>query len=671
MMLPAIVARLPRARRRDVVAPLRAAVASARRDPALFAWRAATAPLWVASDIPMPGRPTRQAGSWGALEDVAAGPGRYVRETLETLLRRYRWSWLLTAALRGVALGLWLALVWTLLALATGVATPNRWWIAGLMVTGLVFGLAFGVLNRPTPLRLGRSLDATFRLHERLTTALDPALADVHVPARQLQYADTANGLADIRSEFTLGSFIPFREVFVALIAGLLLLAAFFANVPGGDLPPAASGAVPPFASAADRLAVQQTPPAAQQQALPQETPAPDTETLEQAETSNQTRMDLDALGDALSDYALTRPAANAIAAGNYGQAADDLRTAAENADSLSPDAREALANDLDQAASQMSPANPALAQAARDTADSLRSDDGTAGDQLNNLADQVDQAGDQVAPNSQIAAGPPDSSSSAPPGSAGSSSSQDSASQQSQPQGEGSGNSASAAGDPGSGSAAQPGLSNREVDAGNQQSQSGSSGGEQNGQGGQAAADSPSQERGSSGSQGDASGQAGAQEASGDTGSGGSPGTSDQANQDQANASQGSGAGGEGETQTTGQEQQGGPGGDQTSRDRQEADTAQQGQADQAPPSGGEGTGNAGDTAPSGRNSLILEGTSDENLPSGMNTGTSSVGSGSGATAASGSATGAPVGEAGPDSNRVPPEYRDYVENYFNRERP
>ena len=66
-----------------------------------------------------------------------------------------------------------------------------------------------------------------------------------------------------------------------------------------------------------------------------------------------------------------------------------------------------------------------------------------------------------------------------------------------------------------------------------------------------------------------------------------------------------------------------------------------------------------------------MLEGTSDENIPSGTDVGSSSLGSGSGASAASGNAAPVAVGDAGPDNNRVPADYRDYVENYFNRDQP
>jgi hypothetical protein len=671
MMLSTRLHRIPLPRRQQALASAQAWWDAARRDPVLMLWRVTTAPLWLGSDVPIPDAPSRQAAQWGALATIDAGPGRHVRVAMGNLLWRYRVSWFLTSILRGVSLGLWIALIWMLIALATDAASPNRWWVGGLMLLGLVLGAAFGIVNRPRPLRLARSLDQTFHLNERLTTALDPALENTRSPAMQLQYADTANGLAEIRPELGIGSFIPFREVFVALIAGLLLLAAFFADVPGGDLPAASSGVVPPFASAADRLAVQETPPPSNaQSSLPADPPVQDAEVLEQAETSNQTRQDLEALGDAFSDYSLTKPASESIAQGDYDQAADDLNDAAENVDSLSPEARESLADDLDRAASQMSPANPDLAQSAQDTAGSLREEDGDAGEKLNDLADEVDRAGDKVAPNSEIAAGP-DTSTSAPQGSAGSSDSQDASGQQQGPQAESpQGAPVEGAGDPGSGASAQPGIANEEIDPQNQQpSQSGSEsepGGQQGG--GQAPSQAPPTDGGESPS--DASGGEGVPSDSQD-GSGSSPG--EQGQQDESNASEGGGAGGESDIESpSGEPQQGGSGAEgATEEERPEADTAQQGEAGDPPPGGDGSEDGSSAPPPSSRDSLVLEGTSDENIPSGSDVGSSSLGSGSGASAASGNAAPAAVGDAGPDSNRVPEDYRDYVEDYFNRELP
>ena len=50
---------------------------------------------------------------------------------------------------------------------------------------------------------------------------------------------------------------------------------------------------------------------------------------------------------------------------------------------------------------------------------------------------------------------------------------------------------------------------------------------------------------------------------------------------------------------------------------------------------------------------------------------GSANAGNGTGATMADGNATQEAVPTAGPESNRVPPEYRSVVENYFNRGTP
>jgi len=66
------------------------------------------------------------------------------------------------------------------------------------------------------------------------------------------------------------------------------------------------------------------------------------------------------------------------------------------------------------------------------------------------------------------------------------------------------------------------------------------------------------------------------------------------------------------------------------------------------------------------GSTSLVLEGTSENGVRTGSDSGSSSLGSGSGAGTASGDQVQGEVGVAGPDSNRVPEDKRDIVEDYF-----
>src|SRR5581483_4954131 len=61
----------------------------------------------------------------------------------------------------------------------------------------------------------------------------------------------------------------------------------------------------------------------------------------------------------------------------------------------------------------------------------------------------------------------------------------------------------------------------------------------------------------------------------------------------------------------------------------------------------------------------------SNQNVQTSENGGSSMRGSGAGVTAGSGSAVQGDVGQAGPDSNRVPPDYRSVVERYFTEGNP
>ncbi|MFT4039593.1 MAG: hypothetical protein QM692_15505, partial [Thermomicrobiales bacterium] len=82
------------------------------------------------------------------------------------------------------------------------------------------------------------------------------------------------------------------------------------------------------------------------------------------------------------------------------------------------------------------------------------------------------------------------------------------------------------------------------------------------------------------------------------------------------------------------------------------------------------------GDGGGQGQNSTLQTGNLERvALPSGdgqqgvqtsTDGGSAMRGSGAGVTAGAGFATQGEVGEAGPDSNRVPEEYRDTVERYF-----
>lgn len=113
---------------------------------------------------------------------------------------------------------------------------------------------------------------------------------------------------------------------------------------------------------------------------------------------SAQAQQDLQRLADALNDDSATKQAAQDIQNGNYSAAAQDLQQVASNLDQVSPDARQNIANDLQQAASQNTPGNQGLTDAEKNAAAALQKGNGNdAAQAVRNLANQVQQTGGQV----------------------------------------------------------------------------------------------------------------------------------------------------------------------------------------------------------------------------------------------------------------------------------
>ena len=111
-----------------------------------------------------------------------------------------------------------------------------------------------------------------------------------------------------------------------------------------------------------------------------------------------------DRLAEAMADHALTRPAAEQIARGDYASAVEQLREAAAQAGDLSQGSREGLAGDLDQAASIMQPETNGLEEATRDAAGGLRQGEDPAQSGMRDLADAVEQAGEEVVAQGDLA---------------------------------------------------------------------------------------------------------------------------------------------------------------------------------------------------------------------------------------------------------------------------
>ena len=660
-------------------------------DPRLFMWQLLWLPFWLGSDRPAPSWPNGLHTA--ALPDRApeAGAAGFFQTAMAGLVRRFWLSWIAASVLRGVWLGLLVALAWMLLALFDLTSPPSLFAIAALAVLCACWGAVGAALNRPSAPMVASMVDRTFLLQERLTTAVDTIApggdgSNPRRPISRLQLADAANALGEACHHLTRGYFVPIREIVSALVVGMALLTAIFAYVPDRRLPGISQSPVPVFVPASERLA---DPQVADQRPVspPQvEASAPTAaEVQEQSRSSQVTRDDLGTVGKALEDNPTTQPAADAIANGDYPAAASAIRSAASEASAMSPEGRNALAGELETAAEQISKENPELAEASQRAADDLRRGGEDAGTGLSDLGDEVEPAGARVTPPDQLARDLEEAQAgtAAEPGAPSDGQGQ----QNAQGQGSEGENAASQSGesadgalaDPGEGVAAEPGVANPDQEEAPPGSATGQQGGETSSSQGQegagsapeGAAGQPAQDPSGEGatSSGSATGEGGAEasDAAGPS-SGQSQGLTG-GPAEETDAAQGSGAGtGQTGANDRAPAQQGVDSPPPAEGPDPEVPVPGNGKAsDRPPPGAGQpGAPGASGSVSGGSSTLELEGSSENGVRTGSDSGSSSLGSGSGAGAASGDQVQGAVGLAGPDSNRVPEDRRDIVEDYF-----
>lgn len=620
-------------------------------DPAerkALAWQAVWLPFRAWSEVPAPAQPR---GEPPVPAEIGLA-GEAVVRGIERIRRRLWASHALAILCRGIWLGLAFGALLMLLDVAGGPVFDPR---PALVVGGLLVAaaLVLAALSRPSRLGTARMLDRTFGLQERLTTALDDLGLGVpeagqRAPVVYLQMADAANAVAVLRNHPRLRPEIPVREVVLAVLMALILTTLAFARGLDDGLPALASVEVPEFTPAIERPADPE-PSAAEIEAAAN--PPSVQEVLERSDRSSRARRDLQALATALADHAVTRPAAEQIAGGDYAAASDHLRTAASQAGDLSPGARAGLSDDLQQASEQMDPETNGLQEATRDAASGLQQGDDAARAEMRDLADAVERAGDDVVPQGELASQMRSAQQSQAQG--GSSESRSAATA---PEGEmaSSASEFNASSDPGSGADASSSTS---AETSNQQGQPGAQPGGEQGQSGE----SPTQGSGQPGEaaapgegaeQGQGAGQAPGEAARAGTSAEGQEGTGDS-----PTARDGGGAGTGESAEAEGEE------GSASGSVQQPAD----GEAANPEVTTG-GSGEADPSALDGANAQVAlpAGEGDEGVQTSADGGSALRGSGAGVTAGSGYAVQGEVGQAGPDSNRVPAEHRETVERYF-----
>ncbi len=629
-------------------------------------WRVLWFPWWFGADTPAPWWPERRRDT-----DLPEAPAaRGVITALDEIGRRAWRNMAIAALIRG----LWLPFLIGSIAVIIQVIrnepfAPQS--VAWLWAITVPLGLLFAFTMRPTRARTAAMLDRTFDLHDRLATALESQSLPhgsrserAHLP--YLQLADAANVANELKSDPRFRLRLPARELSMAILAGLLMLALLFLRGVGGELPGLTEASVPRFVPAAER----RTAAAGELNTNIDVRPPTVAEVEAASERSSSVTADLNAVADALEANALTQPAADAIRAGNYAAAGQALRDSAAAASGLPAESREALATALEEAAAETADSSPALSNAASEAAAGLRTGGQTATSSMQDLGDAVELAGESVVPNDVLASqmqqaqqaaaagGGQGADAAQQPGQAGSpgGTSNPQAGQGGEPGdptsggagagADASGGSAASDGNPGSGGEGGDGLVDAPASAGDQpggEEMAGGAPGEEPGGAGQEGAQPGSQP-------GDESGQFGPDgqpldtEIGAQSGTGASSGSAEQSEADD------SGAAGSG--QHTGNSATGEP----------------PAEPDLSNAAVETGAGDAPDITTNQSLGLNDPGGGDA-FQLGGGGSAASLGSGAGVMVAGGNATQEAVSAAGPESNRTPAKYRSIVENYFARD--
>jgi hypothetical protein len=619
----------PSVARRQQAPPARFPRSRSPRLPWQWLW----APFWLGSEVPV------FAPTAGPTATRDLGPaGEVVRRGLDQLRNRLWLRHAFHLLVRAIWLTLAIGCAWQMLAIAGG-PDFDGWRLPWIGAPLLALALVFAILNRPDRAHTARMLDRSFRLHDRLTTALDHLGQGVPREGERaalvyLQMADAANVIDELKRHRALRFAPPVRELALTLGFALVLAALFFWRGAGQQIPAVAAASVPKFTPAVARQA------APESQALsPENTELAPTveEVMERSRQSNAAQRDLSQLAAALADHAPTRPAADAINQGDYDAAGRVLREFAPRTDELSPAAREALARDLAAAASDMSPENNDLQQATNQAASGLREGGEEAEAGVKELGDAVERTGNKVASPQELA----DQMQRA----------QETERRQQMPPGGTQGGESQAGGQ------SEQGQQSGENEGGAQE-------GGENGDGQQSSTDPG----GAGNDPGDASGGEAGNPGQGPgeemAGQGGDPAPSDEAGNGVAGQSTEGGDGTEG-AGAAGGESEGGEAGQREGGVGIES-APEEGEAEQRVTNGDGDRVEAEDPNATSSQVQLPAAPGGDGIQTINNAGGTVRGSGAGITAGSGSAVQTDVAEAGPDSNRVPEEYRPVVERYF-----
>ncbi len=319
---------------------------------------------------------------------------RFVQWMLEIQDRIWRQR-LLLIALRAFWLSALVAILVCLGAIARGTQPATA---AIAVPAGIIAAFAFiyAWLQRPTRMGIARFLDQGYALDATLATSLELAQGkmDSHLAPLLLNHA--------ARTAYRIGRTKRLRlhrvaqEQVMALGLAIVTLGVILLLLISNTLNHHTFAPVPKLPDVKQQQqngtdANGNPSPLADQQLTPEQ--------LQQlAVQSAQAEQDLQRLADSLNDNSTTKQAAQDIQNGNYNAAAKDLQQVASNLNQTSPDARQNIANDLQQAANQNTPGNQPLTDAEKNAAQALQQGNSNdASQSVRNLANQVQQTGGQV----------------------------------------------------------------------------------------------------------------------------------------------------------------------------------------------------------------------------------------------------------------------------------
>lgn len=254
-------------------------------------------------------------------------------------------------------------------------------------------GIGVALLLRPRlkPIQAARRLDQRFHLDEQLATAAEVAARNPppgSIGARLVAEATQTATL--LQRRIARRERPPWNDL---LTLGLLMMVALGLWVMSGvSLPQLnpTSLPLPPLAEAQDPA---QQLPAEPRAAQPGTASQPGATGPGSSQPGISDPQVLQALADALRDQGATRPAAAALDRGDIAGAARELRQLADQASQLSEATRNALADNLRQAADAIGPRNPALANQLEQSATGLERGAQRAAQALDDLARAIENA--------------------------------------------------------------------------------------------------------------------------------------------------------------------------------------------------------------------------------------------------------------------------------------